>query len=67
MGSKTQELSSQCPIQTTKRAAIGLASIILTGQFNHKISLAADNGFWYDEPLPAPTITNSKFSCNYFT
>ncbi|XP_061341811.1 photosynthetic NDH subunit of lumenal location 3, chloroplastic [Gastrolobium bilobum] len=59
LGSKTQELS-ECQVQTTKRAAaIGLASIVLTGQFNDKISLAKDNGFWYDEPLPQPTVTNN--------
>ncbi|KAK7290809.1 hypothetical protein RIF29_05521 [Crotalaria pallida] len=58
MGSKTQNLS-ECGIQTSRRAAISLASIlVLTGQFNNNISLAKDNGFWYDEPLPQPTVTN---------
>ncbi|TKY48989.1 Photosynthetic NDH subunit of lumenal location 3 [Spatholobus suberectus] len=61
LGSKTQEESSECPVQTTRRAAaIGLATIVLTWQFNCKISLAKDNGFWYeDHPLPGPTVTNN--------
>ncbi|KAE9588605.1 hypothetical protein Lal_00002887 [Lupinus albus] len=58
MGSSKIHEISECPIQTTRRATIGFASIILTGQFNDKVSLAGDNGFWYDEPLPQPTATN---------
>ncbi|KAJ1393150.1 PsbQ-like domain superfamily [Sesbania bispinosa] len=58
LGSKTHE-SSECSVQTTKRAAaIGLATLLLTGQFSDKISLAKDNGFWIEGPLPEPTVTN---------
>ncbi|RDX74525.1 Photosynthetic NDH subunit of lumenal location 3, chloroplastic [Mucuna pruriens] len=62
VGSKTvQEEPSECSVQTTRRAAaIGLATLVLTWQFNDKISLAKDNGFWYeDHPLPRPTVTNN--------
>ncbi|XP_020235292.1 photosynthetic NDH subunit of lumenal location 3, chloroplastic [Cajanus cajan] len=62
VGIKTQEEPSQCDIiQTTRRAtAIGLATIALSWQFNDKISLAKDNGFWYeDHPLPGATVTNN--------
>ncbi|XP_027342883.1 photosynthetic NDH subunit of lumenal location 3, chloroplastic [Abrus precatorius] len=60
VGSKTQE-SSQCSVETTRRAAtIGLVTIVLTAQFNAKVSLAKDNGFWIeDHPLPRPTVTNN--------
>lgn len=58
--SNTQELS-ECSVHTTRRAAaIGLATLVLTGQFSDKISLAKDNGFWVEGPLPEPTVTNSK-------
>ncbi|KAK7324645.1 hypothetical protein VNO77_28374 [Canavalia gladiata] len=58
---KSSNRTQECSVQTTRRAAtIGLATILLTTQFNHNISLATDNGFWYlDHPLPRPTVTNN--------
>lgn len=65
LGSKAQKEASECQVQATRRAAaLGLATVVLTWQFNDKVSLAKDNGFWYeDHPLPGPTVTNSKLSC----
>ncbi|KAK4255641.1 hypothetical protein QN277_008615 [Acacia crassicarpa] len=58
-GSQTQQPPQQCPGVITRRAAIGLVSFILTANSTHnKSSLALDNGFWYEEPLPSPSINN---------
>ncbi|XP_028807689.1 photosynthetic NDH subunit of lumenal location 3, chloroplastic [Neltuma alba] len=58
-GSQTQQPpQQQCPVVITRRAAIGLVSFILTANSTHKPSLALDNGFWYEIPLPSPSITN---------
>ncbi|KAG4981356.1 hypothetical protein JHK84_034930 [Glycine max] len=61
LGSKAQKEASECQVQATRRAAaLGLATVVLTWQFNDKVSLAKDNGFWYeDHPLPGPTVTNN--------
>lgn len=62
-GSQTQQPPQQCPAVITRRAAIGLVSFILTANSTHnKSSLALDNGFWYEEPLPSPSISNRKLS-----
>lgn len=62
-GSRTQQPPQQCPGVITRRAAIGLVSFILTANSTHnKSSLALDNGFWYEEPLPSPSISNRKLS-----
>ncbi|XP_045807201.1 photosynthetic NDH subunit of lumenal location 3, chloroplastic [Trifolium pratense] len=61
LGSKTKK-SSECEsvVNTTRRtAAISLVSIVLTWQFNEKISLAKDNGFWIDGPIQEPIVTNN--------
>ena len=60
-GSKTQEIT-ECPVQSTRRAALVLATVVLSGHFSDKISLAQDNGFWYEMPFPQPSVTNSKLS-----
>lgn len=50
------------PLQTTRRLAISLASIALIGDSTKGISLAKDNGFWYEAPIPVPPVYNSKLS-----
>lgn len=60
-GSKTKQSFECDSIHTTRRtAALSFVSLVLTWQFNEKISLAKDNGFWIDGPIPEPTVTNSK-------
>ncbi|KAK2369781.1 hypothetical protein P8452_57265 [Trifolium repens] len=61
LGSKTKKLSEcESVVNTTRRtAAISLVSLVLTWQFNEKISLAKDNGFWIDGPIQEPTVTNN--------
>lgn len=59
-GTKTDNLEEQ-PAQTTRRVALGLASIALTATIaSNGISLAEDNGWWIDGPIPIPPIYNSK-------
>ncbi|KAI4322832.1 hypothetical protein L6164_022488 [Bauhinia variegata] len=62
LGTKTDNLS-ECYVQTTRRAAIGLASVLLTGHFSDQVSLAADKDDgsigWYDELPPDPSVNNS--------
>jgi photosystem II oxygen-evolving enhancer protein 3 len=64
LGSKTKKLSGcESVVNTTRRtAAISLVSLVLTWQFNEKISLAKDNGFWIDGPIQEPTVTNSELN-----
>ncbi|KAI4333800.1 hypothetical protein L6164_018562 [Bauhinia variegata] len=60
LGTKTH--LSECCVHTTRRAAIGLASVLLTGHFSNQVSLAADKDDgsigWYDELPPDPTVNN---------
>ncbi|XP_054812297.1 photosynthetic NDH subunit of lumenal location 3, chloroplastic [Prosopis cineraria] len=63
-GGQTQQAPQQCPVPITRRAAIGLVSFILTANSTHKTSLALDNGFWYEEPLPSPSISNQLANTN---
>lgn len=63
LGSKTEKLTECDSIHSTRRtAAISFVSLVLTWQFNEKISLAKDNGFWIDGPIPEPTVINSKLN-----
>ena len=48
------------PSQTTRRLAIGLASLALVANAGTGISLAEDNGYWLTSPIPIPTVKNSK-------
>ncbi|CAL5390552.1 unnamed protein product [Camellia sinensis] len=57
-GNQTQEFQDQPLIQTTRRIAIGIASIALFGNASIGKSLAEDNGFWLTSPLPVPTVNN---------
>lgn len=58
LGKKSEDLGTH-PLQTTRRLAISLASIALIGNSaNGMISLADDNGFWIDGPLPVPPVYN---------
>lgn len=45
-------------VNTTRRLAIGLASIALFGNTSIGNSLAEDNGFWLTGPLPVPSVNN---------
>ncbi|THG02960.1 hypothetical protein TEA_018887 [Camellia sinensis var. sinensis] len=59
-GNQTQEFQDQPLIQTTRRIAIGIASIALFGNASIGKSLAEDNGFWLTSPLPVPTVNNMR-------
>lgn len=61
LGKNNEDLQEQ-PLQTTRRLAIGLASVALVGNSTNGISLAEGNGFWVDGPLPVPPVYNSKLS-----
>ncbi|PQQ16199.1 photosynthetic NDH subunit of lumenal location 3 chloroplastic [Prunus yedoensis var. nudiflora] len=56
-GKKKDDLQEQ-PLQTTRRLALGLASIALVGNSCNGVSLAEGNGFWIDGPLPVPSAEN---------
>ncbi|KDP39041.1 hypothetical protein JCGZ_00798 [Jatropha curcas] len=59
LGKKQVNFDQEQSFHTTRRLALGLASIALTGNFGNGISLAEDNGFWLlDFPLPSPTVDN---------
>ncbi|XP_062170223.1 photosynthetic NDH subunit of lumenal location 3, chloroplastic [Alnus glutinosa] len=58
LGKKTEDLQEH-PLQITRRLAVGLASIALTANSTNGISLAKDNGFWIDGPLPVPPVYNN--------
>ena len=60
---KTEEFQENPLIlQTTRRVALGLASIALSGNSKIGNSLAEGNGLWLDGPLPVPSVSNSKLS-----
>lgn len=46
------------PLQTTRRVALGSASIAFFGNLGIKTSLAEDNGFWLTGPIPVPSAEN---------
>ncbi|KAA8523739.1 hypothetical protein F0562_010162 [Nyssa sinensis] len=58
--SKKTEVFGEHPLQlqTTRRIALGLASIALFGNSGIRTSLAEDNGFWLTTPLPVPPVYN---------
>lgn len=64
LGKKQVNFEQGNPLQTTRRLALGLASISLVGNSGNGVSLAEDNGFWQlDFPLNvSPTVENSKLS-----
>jgi len=59
---RTEEYQEPDSVQITRRMTLGFAvSIGLTGILGeNNVSLAQDNGFWIDGPLPIPPIYNSK-------
>ncbi|KAF3453537.1 hypothetical protein FNV43_RR03977 [Rhamnella rubrinervis] len=59
LGKKTDDDSQQQSLQTTRRLALGLASITLVGNTCDGVSLAENNGFWIDGPLPVPSVDNN--------
>ncbi|KAB1225486.1 PsbQ-like protein 2, chloroplastic [Morella rubra] len=58
LGKNNEDLQEQ-PLQTTRRLAIGLASVALVWNSTNEISLAEGNGFWVDGPLPVPPVYNN--------
>ncbi|CAN6895850.1 unnamed protein product [Brassica oleracea] len=59
---KADKVQEQGSVQElTRRMSLGFAvSIALTGALGESnVSLAKDNGFWIDGPLPAPPIYNN--------
>ncbi|XAR67489.1 hypothetical protein NMG60_11002263 [Bertholletia excelsa] len=58
-GKRTPVLQDQPPLQTTRRIAIGLASIALVGNATTGSSLAEDNGLWLTGPIPVPPVYNN--------
>ncbi|CAN6694520.1 unnamed protein product [Malus baccata var. baccata] len=65
-GKKSNDFQEQ-PLQTTRRIALGLASVALVGNPCNGVSLAEGNGFWLDGPLPVPSAQNSKFCTEKFS
>ena len=66
---KADKVQEQGSVQElTRRMSLGFAvSIALTGAFGESnVSLAKDNGFWIDGPLPTPPIYNSKHSSSIY-
>ncbi|KAL5548235.1 hypothetical protein UlMin_003466 [Ulmus minor] len=57
LGKKTEDSQEQT-LQTTRRVALSLASIALVGKACNGVSLAENNGFWIDGPLPVPSAEN---------
>ncbi|KAL2476218.1 Photosynthetic NDH subunit of lumenal location 3 [Abeliophyllum distichum] len=57
LGKKKNEFQDN-KVQTTRRLAIGLASISLFGNTRIGNSLAEDNGFWLTGPIPVPSVNN---------
>lgn len=45
-------------LHTTRRLAIGLASVAIFGNASIGKSLADDNGYWLTTPLPVPFANN---------
>ncbi|XVF04008.1 hypothetical protein REPUB_Repub05bG0043400 [Reevesia pubescens] len=58
LGKKTENFQEQ-PLQTTRRVALGLASIALVGTSSNNISFAEDNGYWITDLLPVPSVENN--------
>ncbi|KAI8557650.1 hypothetical protein RHMOL_Rhmol04G0026600 [Rhododendron molle] len=54
---KPQEFQEQ-QMPTTRRMAVGLASIALFGNVGNGNSLADDNGYWLNGPLPKRQVQN---------
>ncbi|KAK2984783.1 hypothetical protein RJ640_004608 [Escallonia rubra] len=57
LAKKSEEVEEH-HLQTTRRAALGLASIALGANFGTGNSLAEGNGLWTDGPLPIPSVYN---------
>ncbi|KAK4439847.1 Photosynthetic NDH subunit of lumenal location 3, chloroplastic [Sesamum alatum] len=55
---KKRDEVQEIPVQTTRRLAVGLASIALFGNVSVGKSLAEDNGFWLTGPIPVPYANN---------
>ncbi|XVE50514.1 hypothetical protein DITRI_Ditri01bG0168200 [Diplodiscus trichospermus] len=58
LGKKTKNFQEQ-PLQTTRRLALGLASIALVGTSSNNVSLAEDNGYWITDLLTVPSVENN--------
>ncbi|XP_021665058.2 photosynthetic NDH subunit of lumenal location 3, chloroplastic-like [Hevea brasiliensis] len=63
LGKKQVNFEQGHPLQTTRRLALGLASIALVGNTGNGVSLAEDNGFWQlDFPLIVSPPVNNKIA-----
>ncbi|PON61487.1 Oxygen-evolving enhancer protein [Parasponia andersonii] len=56
--SKKDGSQEEHSLQTTRRLALGLASIALVGKTCNGVSLADDNGFWINGTIPVPSVNN---------
>lgn len=59
LSKKTDELQENT-LQTTRRLALGLASLAIFSTASTGISLAEDNGYWLTGPIPVPSAKNSE-------
>ncbi|XP_062077829.1 photosynthetic NDH subunit of lumenal location 3, chloroplastic [Humulus lupulus] len=55
---KKKDDSQEHTLKTTRRLALGLASIALVGKTCNGVSFAEDNGFWIDGRIPLPSVDN---------
>ncbi|XP_030507658.2 photosynthetic NDH subunit of lumenal location 3, chloroplastic [Cannabis sativa] len=58
LGKKKDDCEEQHSMQTTRRVALGLASIAVVGKTCNAVSFAEDNGFWIDGRIPLPSVNN---------
>ncbi|XP_071694153.1 photosynthetic NDH subunit of lumenal location 3, chloroplastic-like [Rutidosis leptorrhynchoides] len=52
------EESQNNPLKTTRRLALGIGTIGLFANSNVAVSLADDNGYWLNGPIPIPRASN---------
>ncbi|XP_060973172.1 photosynthetic NDH subunit of lumenal location 3, chloroplastic [Cannabis sativa] len=57
LGKKKND-SQEHTLLTTRRLALGLASIALVGKTCNAVSFAEDNDFWIDGRIPLPSVNN---------
>ncbi|KAF4378040.1 hypothetical protein F8388_020676 [Cannabis sativa] len=57
LGKKKND-SQEHTLLTTRRLALGLASIALVGKTCNAVSFAEDNAFWIDGRIPLPSVNN---------
>lgn len=60
------EESQNNPLKPTRRLALGIGTIGLFANSNIAVSLADDNGFWLNGPIPVPRASNSNYLVSIF-